>query len=83
LIVAGTLCAALALYVVGYFFGCERHVSPIDGKRQLVFSRKSMCALYSRAAWLEWKITQKRVALNHRENAPPGEGIHYGVYPDR
>jgi hypothetical protein len=67
LIVAGVLCAASALYVVGYFYGCEERALGAAWGRG--FRWRWQCAAYSPAAWIEARVRGSRVSLHYLRGA--------------
>jgi hypothetical protein len=77
LIVAGILCAALALYVAGYFFGgTARTLGPSQGRG---FRWKWLCVAYAPVAGLEARMRGVEVVLYHQRGANSYE--RYDLFP--
>ncbi len=76
IVVAGVLCAVLAVYVGGYFAASDRQDGSTSDIRFRTFGAKWQCALYSPAAWMEAATTRTTVFLCYSK-----EGLYEGYLP--
>jgi hypothetical protein len=79
MIVVGLLCVVLAVYVVGYFYGCEEYTL-VNFMRTRTFNWKWPCIVYAPAARLEAATFDLHVALCYPTPDRSGDYECYAVY---